>query len=195
MPRRIIMENCEIWKDCKGYEGLYQVSSLGRIWSVRKQRYIKSYKKTGKNEGYLEIQLVAKNGKIKYERVHRLVALAFIPNPNNYTIVNHLNGIKDDNRVENLEWTTVQGNTQHAVDNNLGGYNTHLKEMTEKARIKNAKTYLVYKDGELIGEYKGRKEAGNAANVSEKTVQLCVKEHRTTRKGFSFEVKGGDANA
>ena len=84
---------------------------------------------------------------------------------------------------------------KHAVDNDFGCFKQHLKEMTEKARIKNAKTYLVYKDGKLIGEYKGKKEAGNAANVSEGTVRLCVKEHRTTRKGFSFEVKGGDVYA
>ena len=190
-----MMENYEIWKDCKGYEGLYQVSSLGRVWSVRKQRYLSQNRKTGSNEGYMEVILTAKNGKKKYERVHRLVALAFLDNPNSFPVVNHLNGIKDDNRVENLEWTTVRGNTKHAVDNDLGGFKQHLKEMTEKARIKNAKTYLVYKDGELIGEYKGRKEAGNAANVSEGTVRLCAKEHRTTRKGFSFEVKGGDAYA
>ena len=85
------MDNYEIWKDCKGYEGLYQISNRGRVWSVRKQ---KTLSPSLKPSGYLEIVLTAKNGKQKYERIHRLVALAFIPNPKNYSVVNHLNGNK-----------------------------------------------------------------------------------------------------
>lgn len=176
----------EVWKDIKGYEGLYQVSNLGRIWSVRKQKYLSL---RAKSTGYVEVILTAPNGKLKYERVHRLVALAFIDNPNNYPVVNHLNGIKDDNRAENLEWTTVQGNTKHAVDNNLGGFQDHLKNITEKARLVNTKTYLVYKDGVLIGEYEGMQAAAKAAGVCADTVKLCVKENRSTRKGYTFTVK------
>ena len=185
----------EIWKDCKGYEGLYQVSNQGRIWSVRKQRYLSQNRKTGSNEGYMEVVLIAKNGKKKYERVHRLVALAFLDNPNSFPVVNHLNGIKDDNRVENLEWTTVRGNTKHAVDNDLGGFKQHLKEMTDKARLSNTNYYEVWKDDTLLGTYYGLKETAKAANVNEKTIRNCLKENRASRNGYRFICLGGDIHA
>lgn len=102
-----MMENYEIWKDCKGYEGLYQVSNLGRVWNVKLQRYLKgSYDK----DGYIRVHLTAKNGKTKSEKIHRLVALAFLDNPNNYPVVNHKDENKQNNRVENLEWCSTKYN-------------------------------------------------------------------------------------
>lgn len=182
----------EIWKDCKGYEGLYQVSDLGRIWSIKRQCYLKgSYDK----DGYIKLTLIAKNGKIKYERAHRLIALSFIENPNSYTVVNHINGIKDDNRATNLEWTDVKGNTKHAYDNNLGGMKEIQKMATEAARLKNTKTYLIYKNGELIAEGYGILNTAEIAGCNEKTVRNCLRENRATRNGYSFAVKGGDDNA
>ena len=139
--------------------------------------------------------MTAKNGKQKYERVHRLVALAFIPNPNNYPVVNHLNGNKQDNRVENLEWTSVKRNTKHAFDNDLGGFREHLKQITEKARIKNSKTYEVYKENKLIGICLGLEETAKLAECSDSTVNNCIRENRKTRKGFYFKIQGGDADA
>ena len=106
-----MLENNEIWKDCKGYEGLYQVSDKGRVWSVRKQKIIKAFENS---YGYMEIVLTAKNGKKKYERIHRLVAIAFIPNPNNYPQVNHKDEDKTNNCVENLEWCTPRYNTLYS---------------------------------------------------------------------------------
>ena len=97
----------EIWKDCKGYEGLYQVSNLGRIWSIKGQRYLKGCED---KDGYLRINLKAKNGKAKTERVHRLVAIAFIPNPLGLPVVNHKDENKQNNAVDNLEWCSVRYN-------------------------------------------------------------------------------------
>ncbi len=113
------MEKYEIWKDCKGYEGKYQVSNRGRVWSVYKQRVMKPYM----GNGYLKVDLIAKNGKRKKEYVHRLVALAFIDNLNNHPIVNHIDGNKQNNLVENLEWITQQKNMQHSyyILNNTTG--------------------------------------------------------------------------
>ena len=111
----------EKWKDCVGYEGIYRVSSLGRVSS-----YVRTVphnnRKTGIQQvggtlfslqdhelGYKIVQLF-KDGKSKTCKVHALVALAFIPNPHNKKTVNHINGIRDDNRVENLEWATHSEN-------------------------------------------------------------------------------------
>jgi hypothetical protein len=118
----------EIWKDVKGFENYYQVSNLGNI--INKIRFINQYnggvriidvkiKKVRLNKGgYLRCNLKV-NGNSKDMVIHRLVAEAFIPNPENKPQVNHINGIKTDNRVENLEWVTKSENTTHAVKNRL----------------------------------------------------------------------------
>lgn len=97
----------EIWEDIKEYEGLYQVSNFGRVKSKRKILKPRDCK------GYYIVGL-CKNGKRKNFRINRLVAQAFIPNPNNYPCVNHINGIKTDNKVENLEWCTYSYNEKEA---------------------------------------------------------------------------------
>lgn len=117
----------EIWKDIPGYEGLYQVSNLGRIKSLERdfkdklgRRWYRkeSILKSNNLGGYLSVSL-RKDGKTRYKSIHRLVALVFIPNPNMKLEVNHKNGLKDDNRLENLEWCDRSYNLKHAYDNNL----------------------------------------------------------------------------
>lgn len=108
----------EIWKDIKGYEGRYQISNFGRVKSLiyhkEKIMNIYNFRRDGeKGKGYWRVRLI-KNSSYKYFFVHRLVAEAFIPNSNNYTTVNHINGIKTDNRVENLEWCSLKENIQKA---------------------------------------------------------------------------------
>ena len=131
---------------------------------------------------------MAKNGKLKTENVHRLVAIAFLDNPNNFPVVNHLNGIKTDNRVENLEWTTQKENIRHAYNNNLGNFQGNLAKNIEKAHQASLKMYSVYYDGNMIGQYKGRKAAAEAAGCSEKTISRCINGNRKTRTGYYFSV-------
>lgn len=97
----------EIWKDCKGYEGKYQVSNIGRVWSIGSQKYITPYKEKA---GYLSVHLVAKNGKTKKEYVHRLLAIAFIDNPDNLPEVHHIDANPTNNTISNLAWISHKNN-------------------------------------------------------------------------------------
>ena len=117
----------EVWKDIDGYNGVYQVSSLGRVRSNgyyynigNSKRYAspKIISQSYTVEGYLVCSLT-KDGKTTQYKVHRLIAMAFIPNPENKPQINHKNGVKDDNRLDDLEWATSKENTIHAHKSGL----------------------------------------------------------------------------
>lgn len=109
------MEN-EIWKDIKGYEGLYQVNKIGQVRKLKHE--IKILAPEVMKKGYLRVSLT-KNKQRTRILIHVIVAKHFIPNHDNKQQVNHINGIKSDNRIENLEWCTNKENCIHAVKNNL----------------------------------------------------------------------------
>ena len=98
----------EVFKDIKSNPD-YQISNEGRVWSKKSNRYMKLQKDAC---GYLRVQLYMGNGKARTEKVHRLVAIAFIDNPDNLPEVNHINHQRDDNRVENLEWVSHKENSE-----------------------------------------------------------------------------------
>lgn len=103
----------EIWKDIKEYEGIYQVSNLGKVKRVKTTRVLKGCKDKG---GYLRVNL-SKNSVTSTNTLHRLVAEAFIPNPDNKPEVDHINENKTNNRVDNLEWTTRKDNLNYGTRN------------------------------------------------------------------------------
>lgn len=124
----------EIWVDVKGYEGCYEVSSYGNVRSLERvvvkkngvaQHVKRKILKPIKNEfGYLRVNLYKEDFKMKCTRVHRLVAMSFIPNPENKKTVNHNDGYKQNNRIENLEWATCSENCIHAYATGLSkGHN------------------------------------------------------------------------
>lgn len=121
--------------DIPEYEGLYSITKNGRVYSYRAKRFIVSC--IGQ-DGYFKINLY-KNGRRLTKRINRLVALTFIPNPENKPYTNHKNGIKTINTVENIEWVTVAENSQHAWDMGLQKANDNQKKSAKKVCAKKRK--------------------------------------------------------
>ena len=182
------MEN-EIWKDIEGYEGLYQVSNLGEVKSLArpyKNQYgecglmkeklltkkIVCFDKTKKQtEGYFAVCL-SKNNTSDWKRVHIIVAKNFIPNPENKPQVNHIDGNKFNNNVNNLEWVTHQENCQHAWDTGLN-HTTDYKRKIIKERQQKLKTIT----NEMVLDIYNNCELGsisNNAHTYSKKYGICV---------------------
>jgi hypothetical protein len=176
----------EIFKDVKGYEGLYQVSNYGRLISLgngestngntKKQREITC---NNKKQRYCRIKLF-KNGVRKYYSIHRLVAIAFIPNPNKLPQVNHINGIRNDNRVENLEWCTAQHNIQHSFDIGLA---VAKKGKDSPCSIP---VLRISKDGEIT-EYAGIKEACRINGFNSFGIIKCCKKEKRYKTAYGYQ--------
>jgi len=118
----------EEWKAIEGYEGLYEVSNLGRVkslvsWNghryINRKKILNPYKQQASKNYYRSVVKLNKDGKKKDFKVHRIVAKAFIPNPQNKPIINHLDGNPLNNRVDNLEWCTQQENITHSIETEL----------------------------------------------------------------------------
>lgn len=172
----------EIWKDVVGYEGLYQVSNLGRVKSLARRRLMISQGNTvfgavherilkfGASLGYQCVTL-SKNGVHERIRVHKLVAKHFIPNPEKKEQINHIDGNKHNNCANNLEWCTASENQRHAVDSGL------RDNAIQKRRIY---FYQFDKEGNFVHRWHGYKEAEETVGVPRQSIAECV-----NRKGGS----------
>lgn len=143
----------EVWKDIKGYEGFYQVSDTGKVKSLERTVMYKNGKicklkskilnLSDNGKGYLWVYLSKENKHISFY-VHRLVAVTFLENIENYKEINHLNGIKSDNQKSNLEWCTASQNRQHAYDNNLRVPKGAVGESNTKAKLNEQQVKEIY---------------------------------------------------
>ena len=158
------------WKYIEGFEGLYGISDSGQVWSCRKHR---SLKPTIDRYGYEKVVL-SKDGKAFYRTVHRLVAEAFIPNPNNLTTVNHINEDKTDNRVDNLEWLSIADNDNH------GTRNERMADAKSKLPVEQ-----ILSDGSTV-RYKGVKDASRKTGINRCCIALCCKGTRKTAGGYKW---------
>ena len=166
----------EIWKDIEGFEGEFQVSNLGRIKSFNyhgqgKEGILKPKKH---NKGYLQIQLMC-GGKDRTFTIHRLVAKAFVPNPNNYPIVNHKDEDRQNNNADNLEWCNNSYNVL---------YSRRLHPIKHKH---SAKVNQYDLNGNLIKTWDDARTVFNETGMSDWCILECCRGNRHTAYGYKWQ--------
>ena len=166
------MFNNEIWKDIDGYESIYEISNLGRVrfLKFKKIRILRNEKDVN---GYLRVTL-RKDGIKKRYKVHRLVAQAFIPNPNNLPQVNHKDEDKTNNRVENLEWCDAKYNMN---------YGTARKRMVEK--IQKVVIQIDKNTNVIVNIFPSAKEAKIQTGICH--ISSCCRNERKTAGGYKWK--------
>lgn len=159
-------------KDIKNFEKYYSIDENGNVFSKIRNKYLKlNYKKNG----YIYVSLQVNNIKTT-KRVHRLVAEAFIPNPENKPFVNHIDGNKSNNNVQNLEWVTGSENNIHAM-------NTGLFDPRKQCH-----TYeLIDLNGDIINKFKGRKDLMDFIGLKSSTVNDYIKFNKGIIKSGKYK--------
>lgn len=176
----------EVWKKIDGYDN-YEVSNTGKVRTHNwKNQGITREMSPSRSRGYLQVNLF-KNNKQKCCRIHRLVAIAFIPNPNNLREVNHIDGNKENNSVENLEWCTREENLEHEHRTGLGDRAREGLIRSFEARRK--AVIAIPQNGEAEMEFESIQEAGRRLEINATKICSCLKGRAKTAKGYVFKYK------
>ena len=188
----------EIWKDIEGYEGFYSVSNLGRVYSRRRERFLTPIIT---KMGYQRVHLSV-DGNVETRAIHRLVAQAFIPNPENKPTVNHINEVKTDNRVENLEWATNLEQNIHGTRMARAIAHTDWKKRSEKidyaliaskydhveSAKKQMRPVLQYDmNGNFIARFPGLSAAARFLGIRAPGICECLKGNRRSCGGYKWK--------
>ena len=196
----------EIWKDIDGWEGIYQVSNLGRVRSIDRivhrscngDKFVKGKLLLLRHDkdGYKTVHFRdASTGKNKLMKVHRIVASAFIPTPDGKDQIDHINGIRDDNRAENLRWCTCKENLNFPIakSNNSRSTKESYNRFPELRKLR-SKTIggtgkikmLVKKDGKVIGSFDSQKQAATRLGIAPSTFSAYITKRLKSPKGYEF---------
>ena len=170
----------ETWKAIAGFEGLYEVSNLGRVRSLKfgKEKILKQQKN---NDGYLQVGL-HKDGHAKQTYVHRLIAEAFIPNPNNLDTVNHKDEVKTNNAASNLEWMSRKDNINYGTRNKrTSSANINHPSLSKKVQMFDKST------GELLATFPSTHEAGRVTGISQSHISKCCLGKLKSTGGFLWQ--------
>lgn len=189
----------ETWKDIKGFEGMYQISSLGKVRSLDRIEELRhssgtEYKrlKKGKEltpekglrvEPYV-VYYLKKNGKRYMKKAHRLVALAFIENNENKKVVNHKDCNPKNNAVENLEWCTHQENIKHAYDNGRIDLSKAVESSVKNRYKRFKKVYQYTMNNEFIREFESVKSAANHIGVDQSSLARACRGAYSNSKNY-----------
>ena len=182
----LLVEANRMWKPVSGYEGLYEVSDTGQVRRVGGN----VLKPQNESHGYLSVSL-SKNGHKISKKIYRLVAVAFVENPENCNVVNHLDGNKHNDDAQNLEWTTIAGNNKHAWDIRLN-HNTENQRLSasitgrEAAKIaheKNKRKIVCLNNGVV---YESIKDAALSLGVDHSKISAVALGKRNHTSGYKF---------
>ena len=175
----------EVWADIPGYEGLYQASTLGNIRSLF--RYRKQLKPAKYSRDYLQVVLY-KGKKKECVTVHRLVAMAFLPNPNNFPEVNHKDENKLNNRLENLEWCTRAYNNSYGTAIERHVRNTNYYSFAYlTSRQKKMIPVLQFLDGKRLAKYESSRIASDTTGIARENIIAALKGRRKSAGGYQWE--------
>lgn len=169
----------EIWKDIKGYEGIYRISNTGKVLSLHYMggNKLKELKPKKHKKGYLWV-LLRNNGKEGHYLIHRLVAEAFIENPNNYPCVNHKDENPQNNNVSNLEWCTHIYNVHYSMDK-------HPERINSRGNKKRIRQFSL--KGEFICEFESSCAVEREKGYKAKNIRRCCNHIRKTAYGYKWE--------
>ena len=174
----------EIWKEIDGYPD-YRISNYGRVMSLKRglKRVLKPQKD---KDGYLICSLW-ENNKGKTLKIHRLVAEAFIPNPDNKTEIDHINTDKTDNRVENLRWVTNKENMNNPITRQNCSKNNYCKGRMGSKHHNSIPIYQLTKEGEIIKKWECAATVAKELNISSIGIRRCCQGKAFTAGGYVWK--------